>query len=544
MTSGYLRTMRQAPWRICALAGAVALIAVALVLTATSPSGDPRDAAGSRQPRGGGESPAAPVTPLPDGPDEPPETVPAVRSFETAPGPGWAPADSSRVVTDPDGPLTEEADRLADELSLDRSDEDARAGDVELVHDEDAGCGAEGYRLETDDQRVTLTAETPAGAFYGTVTLAQAVRGQGGIAQGTVEDRPDRPQRGLSLDIARKHFDAEWIEQRLREMAGLKLNQLQLHFSDDQGFRIESESHPEVVSEDHLSKDEVRDIIRLAQSLHIEVIPEIDSPGHLGAVLEAHPDLQLRERDGSATPGAIDIANPEAGEIVDDLLREYAELFPGPYLHLGGDEYAALYKRDPDAAYPGLADAARERFGDGATVTDLATGWLNDRAEVAREAGKTPQVWNDGMHAGGAVQPDGDREVTYWTGREIGAREPVEYLESGWPLINMNSEYLYYVLGEPNQFTYPTGERIYDEWTPDVVRGSEPVPEEFRNAEDVPGGRLAVWGDLAEAQTQEEVAAGITGPLRAVAQKLWDPGEPELDWAAFSELADRVTAPA
>ncbi|TNM29119.1 beta-N-acetylhexosaminidase [Streptomyces sedi] len=531
--------MRQAPWRICALAGAVALIALALVVTMTRPSGDPHDEAGSRQPGGVGESPA---TPLPTGPDEAPRTVPAVRSFDAAPGPGWAPADSTRVVTDPDGSLTDEADRLADELSVDRADEDAGPGDIELVLDDGADSGAEGYRLRTDDQRVTITAETDAGAFYGTVTLVQAVRDQGGIAQGTVEDRPDRPQRGLSLDIARKHYDAEWIEARLREMAELKLNQLQLHFSDDQGFRIESESHPEIVSDDHLTKDQVTDIIRLAQSLHIDVIPEIDSPGHLGVVTEAHPDLQLREQDGSATPGAIDIANPDSAEIVDDLLREYAELFPSDYLHLGGDEYAALYKSDPDASYPDLAEAARERFGDDAGVTDLATGWLNDRADVARDAGKTPQVWNDGMHAGGEVQPDQEREVTYWTGREIGAREPVEYLEGGWPLVNMNSEYLYYVLGEPNEFTYPTGERIYQEWTPDVVRGSEPVPEEFRDAEHVPGGRFAVWGDIADAQTQDEVAAGITGPLRAVAQKLWDPAEPELEWAEFSQLADRVTA--
>ncbi|MDT0265282.1 family 20 glycosylhydrolase [Streptomyces sp. DSM 44915] len=534
--------MRQAPWRIFALAGAAAVIAVALLLTVTNPTGDPQDSS-ARQPRGAGESPIAesPATPLPTGPSEAPQTVPAVRSFEPAPGPGWAPADSTRVVTDPDGPLTDEADRLADELSADRADDDPGPGDIELVLDEDADTGREGYRLVTEDQRVTITAADQAGAFYGTVTLGQAVRGQGGIAQGTVEDRPDRPQRGFSLDTARKSFDADWIEQRLHEMAQLKLNQFQLHFSDDQGFRVESESHPEVVSDDHLTKDEVRDIIRLAQSLHIDVIPEIDSPGHLGAVLAAHPDLQLHASDGSATSGAIDISDPEAAEIVDDLLREYADLFPSDYLHLGGDEYAALYKSDPEASYPDLAAAARERFGDDATVTDLATGWLNDRADTARDAGKTPQVWNDGMHAGGEAQPDQDREVTYWTGRELGAREPVEYLEGGWPLVNMNSEYLYYVLGEPNEFTYPTGERIYDEWTPDVVRGSEPVPEEFANAEHVLGGRFAVWCDLADAQTQQEVAEGIVNPLRAVAQKLWDPAEPELDWGQFVELADRVT---
>ncbi|UED84524.1 family 20 glycosylhydrolase [Streptomyces profundus] len=532
--------MRQAPWRIFALVGAVAVIATALVFTVARPSGDPHESARSHTPQGRGDSPS-PATPLPTGPGEAPETVPAVRSFEPAPGPGWAPADSTRVVTDPEGPLADEADRLADELSLDRADEDPGAGDIELRLDEDADTGDEGYRLVTEDQRVTITSATEAGAFYGTVTLAQAVRGQGGVAQGTIEDQPDRPQRGFSLDTARKSFDADWIEQRLREMAELKLNQFQWHFSDDQGFRVESETHPEVVSDDALSKDEVRSIIRLAESLHITVIPEIDSPGHLGAVLAAHPDLQLREPDGSETRGAIDISQPEAAEIVDDLLREYAELFPGDYLHLGGDEYAAVMRQDPEGTYPELTQAARERFGDNATVADLATGWLNDRADTARDAGKIPQVWNDGMHAGGEVQPDEDREVTYWTGREIGAREPEEYLEGGWPLINMNSEYLYYVLGEPNEFTYPTGERIYDEWTPDVVRGSSPVPDEFANPRDVPGGRFAVWCDLADAQTQEQVAQGIVGPLRAVAQKLWDPREPALDWAAFSELADRVT---
>ncbi|WP_059013034.1 family 20 glycosylhydrolase [Streptomyces specialis] len=540
--------MRRAPLRIPALVVAVLVLAAVAVAVrwvvdgaGTGGSGAAGHASASPTP-GAGPSPTPVPSPLPTGPAGDPATIPSVRSFDAEPGPGWAPADSTRVVADPGGPLADEADRLADELDADRAPDGARAGDVALVLDPDADTGDEGYTLVTDDQRVTITAATDAGVFYGTRTLVQAVNGRGGLPQGTVEDRPDRPQRGLSLDIARKHFPAAWIEDRLREMADLKLNQLQLHLSDDQAFRVESDTHPEIVSETHLTKDEVRGIVDLAASLHIEVIPEIDSPGHLGAVLDAHPGLRLTRADGSVAPGAIDIADPAAGELIDDLLREYDDLFPSRLWHLGGDEYVALLASDPEATYPGLAEAARERHGPGATVRDLATGWLNDRAETVRELGRVPQVWNDGMHRGGTVAPDQDRQVAYWTGREYGAREPVEYLEAGYQVVNLNSEYLYYVLGEPNGFTYPTGERIYQEWTPDVLRGSEPVPDEYAGASRIPGGRLAVWCDLADAQTTAEVAEGIRMPLRAVAQKLWDPADPARDWQEFTALADEVAS--
>jgi hexosaminidase len=535
-------SIRRVPaWRTAALGLAVLLIAVGAGLTLLGRGdGSPSAPAPSGAAAGPSDPPATPAN-LPDGPDGEPATIPAVRSFEAADGPGWAPADgTTRVVADGDGPLADEADRLAGELGAGRADDGARPGDVHLVLDPDADTGDEGYRLVTEDHLVTVTAATEAGVFYGTRTVAQAVTGAGGLPEGTVDDRPDRPQRGLSLDVARKFFPADWIADRMREMADLKLNQLQLHLTDDQGFRVESASHPEVVSEEHLTTEEVRELLDLAEELHITVIPEIDSPGHLGAVLEAHPDLQLTSAAGEAARGAVDISDPAAADLVDDLLREYADLFPGPWFHLGGDEYAALFASDPEATYPDLAEAARAAYGPDATIRDLATAWLNDRADTVRAAGKTPQVWNDGMHAGGVVTPDDEREVTYWTGREIGAREPVEYLDGGWPLINLNSEYLYYVLGEPNEFTYPTGERIYTEWTPDVLRGSTPVPEQYRNAEDVPGARLGVWCDLADAQTAEQVAEGIRLPLTAMAQKLWDPRDPELGWADFTRLADRL----
>lgn len=474
-----------------------------------------------------------------------PATIPAVRTHEAARGPGWSPGRGSGVViAKGNEELADEARLIAGELKLGyRGAVPARAGDVELALASTRQGKAESYTILTRDRRVRISGPDEAGVFYGTRTLKQAVRSGGAMPEGVVRDRPDRPQRGLMIDIARKHFTAGWIEGRLREMADLKLNQLGLHFSDDQGFRIASDSHPEVVSRRHLTKDEVRRIVALAGRLHIAVIPEIDSPGHLGAVIAAHPRLQLRNAAGTRTRGAIDIAQPESARIVDDLLQEYADLFtderiPQAYWHLGGDEYQALVVRNPEASYPVLAALARQKYGPGGRVQDLATDWVNDRAAVLRPLGKKLKAWNDGFFRGGSVAVDKDIEVEYWTGREIGARQPQEYLREGRRLVNVNDEYLYYVLGQPNQFRYPTGRRIYEEWTPLVVRGTKPVPERYSKL--ILGGRFAVWSDLANSQTQEQVARGIRMPLRALAQKVWDPRTPARGWQEFGQLARKL----
>ncbi|TGA89269.1 family 20 glycosylhydrolase, partial [Streptomyces palmae] len=466
--------------------------------------------------------------------------IPAIREAATTTGPGWRPGKGARVVA-ASGPLADEAELLAGELGMTTAKPPARRGDVELALDPGHSGGPEAYTLTVRDGRARITGSTDAGVFYGTRTLRQAVRSTGAFPEGEVNDRPDRPQRGLHLDIARKYYTAAWIEDRLRQLADLKLNQLALHFSDDQGFRIQSDTHPEVVSAQHLSKAEVRRIVALGRRLHVTVIPELDSPGHLGAVLRAHPDLQLRNASGATVAGAVDISKPGSARIVDELLREFTPLFPGRWWHLGGDEYQALTASNPETSYPQLATAAKDRYGSQAKVQDLATGWLNDRAAVVGKLGKHPKAWNDGFFRGGVVKADRAFEVEYWTGKEIGARPPSEYLDEGWKLVNLNDEYLYYVLGQPNQFFYPTGRRIYEEWSPAVLRGTSPVPGNRPTGPDrVLGGRLAVWGDIASAQTPDQVAAGIRLPLNALSQRLWDPRKPTLSWQQFSTLAGQV----
>ncbi|MET9963348.1 glycoside hydrolase family 20 protein [Streptomyces sp. NPDC006326] len=534
---------------VSATATAAALVSLAVPGCATAHE--------DRAPGPASTAPAAPaLTPAPSASPNPeptpsyplsaaPRTIPAVREHTPARGPGWKPAAGARVVVAPaDGKaLADEGRLLAGELHLGYAESaTANRGDVELALGAKGSGTPESYTLTVRDGRVRVTGPDEAGVFYGTRTLKQEVKSGGSAPEGTVRDAPAKPQRGLNLDIARKYFTPGWIEDRLHELADLKLNQLGLHFSDDQAFRIESDTHPEIVSTPHLTKAEVRRITALAARLHITVVPEIDSPGHLGAVLRAHPGLQLRDVQGRAVKGAVDISNPASAKLVDELLREYLPLFPGGYWHLGADEYQALVYRDPQASFPQLARAAQRRYGPSARVKDLATGWLNDRAAVVRPAGRTPKAWNDGFFAGGVVQAAKDIQVEYWTGKENGARPPLEYLKQGRRLVNLNDEFLYYVLGEPNQFTYPTGRRIYEQWTPLVLRGTTAVPSGY--AGQVLGARLAVWCDLSGAQTPAQVAEGIRLPLAALAQKVWDARTPKPSWAEFKALADRLRGPA
>ncbi|WP_210593892.1 glycoside hydrolase family 20 protein [Streptomyces sp. GESEQ-35] len=534
------------------LVAAAAVVAVGLGLGIWAASGDeggPDQGSASRLPATGttsagtpseSRSPSASPSPTRTYPlSRTPRTIPAVRGHTPARGPGWKPARGQRVVVN-DAELVDEGRLLAGELGLSYAGEkeDVRGGDVRLALNDDEGADPESYTLTVRGGRVNISGPADSGVFYGTRTLKQAVHGGGTAPEGVVRDEPAKPQRGLMVDIARKHFTADWIEDRVRELADLKFNQLGLHFSDDQGFRIQSDTHPEIVSKEHLTKAQVKKIVELGESLHVTVVPEIDSPGHLGAVIAAHPDLQLRSAQGVAPRGAIDISKEESATIVDDLLNEYADLFPGGYWHLGGDEYAALTVDNPEASYPQLASAATQAYGSGATVADLATGWLNDRADTIRAHDRTMRAWNDGFYAGTSVEAAEDLQVAYWTGKEIGARQPVEYLSAGRDIVNYNDEFLYYVLGQPQTFVYPTGQRIYEQWTPRVVRGTQAVA--VRYEDQILGGSFAVWCDLADSQTQDQVAAGIRLPLAATVQKLWNPNRPQLTWADFKALADRL----
>ncbi len=330
-----------------------------------------------------------------------PATIPALREWHPAQG-AFVLRDSARIVVPAGGPLAE-ARLLAADLGRRHpvlAGAVAQPGDIELaLGAPDRKLGREGYRLEVGSV-LRIEARTAAGAFYGTRSVVQLLRRKRSIPAGTARDWPRYPERGLMLDNGRRYFSPRWLRARIRELADLKLNQLHLHFSDDQGFRIESRSHPEIVSDRHLTKRQVRSLLAYAGARHIRVIPEIDMPGHMGAALAAHPGLQLAN-PGKRELTRLDVTKPAARRFARDLILEYLDLFPGRYWHGGADEY--LLPKDY-ALYPQLERYARARHGAGANGADAYLDFVNWMDRLVRSRGRTLRVWNDGLSDGRAVR--------------------------------------------------------------------------------------------------------------------------------------------
>ena len=351
------------------------------------PSGDGGEPASQRA-SGAEIRPAAPVRSLADPVTYPlsktPRTIPAVREHTPARGPGWRPATGGRVV------VGRRRTRRRGAAARRRAEADVRGQRRGPGRGRGAGprptgrANPESYTLTVKNGRVRISGPGRRGRL-----LRHAHAQAGGARRAARRPRasyvtaPAKPQRGFMLDIARKHFTAG-LDRGPDPGAGRpEVQPARPALLRRPGLPHRSPTtHPEIVSKraPHQGAGAARSST-LAASRHITVVPEIDSPGHLGAVIAAHPDLQLRNTQGVASRGSLDISKPASAKIVDDLLNEYAGLFPGALL-------APRRRRvpGPDGGEPrGLLPAAGHRRRRTPTarapaIADLATGWLNDRA--------------------------------------------------------------------------------------------------------------------------------------------------------------------
>src|ERR1700733_12711403 len=234
-------------------------------------------------------------------------------------------------------------------------------GDSLITLRTEPGFAAEAYRLEVSPHRIIISATTAAGLFYGAVTLWQllpAGASGGEIAAQTITDAPRYPWRGLMLDSARHFQSPAFVRSMIDWMAWHKLNVLHWHLTDDQGWRLEIRKYPRLTSVGawrvepggaryggFYTQDEVRGIVRFAAGRHVQIVPEIDMPGHATAAIAAYPAL------GSGTDaGALRVSpnwgvlsqlfnlEPKTFGFLDDVLAEVVQLFPSPVIHIGGDE--------------------------------------------------------------------------------------------------------------------------------------------------------------------------------------------------------------
>lgn len=233
------------------------------------------------------------------------------------------------------------------------------------LSDENQKLGNEGYEIMITEDIVTISAQNPAGVFWGVQTLRQLLpakiesdtlqKGPWEIATGAIIDQPVYAYRGAMLDVSRHFFQVEDVKRYIDLLAVYKLNTLHLHLSDDQGWRIEIKSWPNLTVHGgstqvgggkggFYSQEQYKDIVSYAQERYITIVPEIDMPGHTNAALASYAELNC---DGKATElysgtkvgfSALCTDKEITYQFIDDVVRELAELTPGPYIHIGGDE--------------------------------------------------------------------------------------------------------------------------------------------------------------------------------------------------------------
>ncbi len=276
----------------------------------------------------------------------------------------------------------------------------------------DTSLGAEGYRLDSGRRGVTITAREPAGLFHGVQTLRQLLPaaverdtrqpGPWLVAGGTIEDTPRYAWRGAMLDVSRHFLTVDQVERYVDQLALYKINKLHLHLSDDQGWRLAIDSWPRLATYGgstevgggpggHYTKADYLRIVRYAASRHLEVVPEIDMPGHTHAALASYPELNC---DGVAPPlytgtevgfSSLCVDREVTYDFVDDVVRELAALTPGRHLHIGGDEAHSTSHED----YVRFMERVQPVVGKyGKTVT----GW-HQLAGAAPAKGALVQYW-------------------------------------------------------------------------------------------------------------------------------------------------------
>ncbi|MFF0743071.1 beta-N-acetylhexosaminidase [Streptomyces sp. NPDC004111] len=276
----------------------------------------------------------------------------------------------------------------------------------------DRSLGEEGYRLDSGRHGVTITARKAAGLFHGVQTLRQLLPagvekksrqpGPWQVAGGTIKDVPRFDYRAVMLDVGRHFLSVEQVKRYIDQAALYKMNTLRLHLTEDQGWRIAIDSWPRLAAYGgstqvgggpggYYTKAQYKDLVKYAASRKMEVVPEVDMPGHTNAALASYAELNC---NGVAPPlytgTEVGFSSLCAGKdvtyrFIDDVIREIAALTPGRYLHIGGDEAHSTSRED----YVKIMNHAQDVVG---KYGKKIMGW--HQIVAAKQAnGKVAQYW-------------------------------------------------------------------------------------------------------------------------------------------------------
>ena len=386
----------------------------------------------------------------------------------------------------------------------------------------DKSIAKDGYTLEVTAEGVTISGNGYGGVFNGVQSLLQMMpivytkRNALPLQVGCVaiKDAPRFDYRGMHLDVARTYIPTETIKRYLDLMAYHKLNMFHLHLTDDESWRIEIKSHPEFAREagfrggdakiwprygkfdeawgGYYTHEELRDIVAYAAERNIEVIPEIDMPGHSRALGQVYPDILCNYTPNTEKWGGRDLRNAwcVAKEsnytIIEDIIREVADIFPSQYIHIGGDEVALalgyhIWSQCPDCT----ALMSKYGYTSYMQLQDLFTERVS---KILERYGKRSAVWNEAIEGGRLAK---ETPVYAW----MSIKACKECLDKGYPTVLMPGSYFYF---DSRQSQHETGHKWAGHFDAKKVSTFNFVDQGFteENMKNVWGVAAAFWSEI------------------------------------------------
>ncbi|MGG4342029.1 discoidin domain-containing protein [Paenibacillus lautus] len=448
-----------------------------------------------------------------------PDVIPSLREWCGDSG-NYTLTESSRIVVDPkdESVLRKAAEITRDDLldltgyELEVTAGQPQSGDLYLAIDPSLSwLGDEGNVFKVSEY-VSITSSSATGAFFGTRTALQIIKQNEGrtIPRGEARDYPKYEKRGLMIDVARKYFTIDFLRDYVKQLSWYKMNMFQIHLNDDVGtpfadgttaaYRLESTTYPGLASGNgHYTKQEFKELQLMAMDYGINVVPEIDTPGHSRAFTSYNPAL--------GDERGLDISKPQTVEFVKSLFNEYLDgsdpTFVGPEVLIGTDEYWG-----PDI----------ERF-----------RWYMDTfVKHINSKGKHPIMWGGLTMYNGTTPISNDATMGIWY-EPYGA--PQQAVDLGYDIINSQNVFLYIV---PTLYgNYLNSQFLYNEWEPNKWENTTLPLGHPR----VKGGMFSMWNDVSDANSvsMDDAHIRLMPGIQVVAEKMWTGTRDDKSFSQFEQ---------
>lgn len=407
-----------------------------------------------------------------------------------------------------------------------------------------------GYTLKVSPEKIVIKGNDGPGVFYGMQTLIQLLPTRAGILPiiGAVEikDYPRFEYRGMHMDVVRHFFPVEYVKKYIDYLAMHKMNYFHWHLTDDQAWRLEMKSHPELTQEGstregeilglypgtykarpyggYYTREQALEVVKYAADRYITVIPEIDIPGHCMAVLAVHPEFSTepdKEHKTAQTWGIYNKFNnvlapkPEVFAFLTDVFSELCDIFPGQYIHVGGDECAKKWWKESEQAQQFMKEHNLKN------EEELQSYFIHYVGDVITKKGKTVVGWNEILEGGLAP----DAMVMSWQGTSGG----ITAAKSGHRVIMTPSGFSYY----NNMQSRNQTQVAHQGYLPlDKVYNYDIIPKELtpEQAKNIIGAQACLWTEYYPTTSKLETA--LFPRLSALSENEWSQPDKK-DWNNF-----------